>query len=172
MSVRLYVGNLPKAEIAREDLQAIFTDEGEADGIKLVKDRKTGKCRGFGFITVETDEIADAFVAKYNGIAFQDAQVLVEKALPKEKPESAAEDGSGGEEGTPAATNGDGEGKGDKRKDKNARRGGKKSGSGGGKKGGGTPKVYASNNNTDIQPDPRWADKLAEIKAALANANA
>jgi RNA recognition motif-containing protein len=171
MSVRLYVGNLPKAEITREDLQAIFTDEGEADGIKLVKDRKTGKCRGFGFITVETDEIADAFVAKYNGIAFQDAQVLVEKALPKEKPESAAEDG--GEEATAAATTGDGEGKGDTRKDKdkNARRGGKKSG-GGAKKGGGAPKVYASNNNTDVQPDPRWADKLAEIKAALADANA
>ncbi|MEO0948519.1 MAG: RNA-binding protein, partial [Cyanobacteria bacterium J06641_5] len=57
MSVRLYVGNLPKENVERQDLQAVFADAGDAVSIKVIKDRKTGKCRGFAFVTVETDEL-------------------------------------------------------------------------------------------------------------------
>ena len=58
MSIRLYIGNLPKEEIDRQDLQAVFAAEGDAVTTKLIKDRKTGKCRGFGFLTVNNDEQA------------------------------------------------------------------------------------------------------------------
>jgi RNA recognition motif-containing protein len=43
MSIRLYIGNLPKEEIDRQELQAIFAEEGDAVTTKLIKDRKTGK---------------------------------------------------------------------------------------------------------------------------------
>ena len=29
MSVRLYIGNLPKEEVERQDLQAVFAEEGD-----------------------------------------------------------------------------------------------------------------------------------------------
>jgi len=52
MSVRLYIGNLPK-EVDRQELQAVFAEVGDAVTTKVIKDRKTGKCRGFGFVTVQ-----------------------------------------------------------------------------------------------------------------------
>lgn len=83
MSVRLYVGNLPK-ELDRQALEALFAQEaGESTSTKVVTDRKTGKCRGFGFVTVETEEQADQLIEKFNGHVFSDSALKIEKALPK-----------------------------------------------------------------------------------------
>ncbi len=93
MSIRLYVGNLPK-ELDRQELEALFAQEGgDSTSTKVVTDRKTGKCRGFGFVTVETEEQADQLIEKFNGHVFNDSALKIEKALPKASP--ADEDGSG-----------------------------------------------------------------------------
>ena len=146
MSVRLYVGNLPKEPIERDDLQAIFADEGDSVSVKVIKDRKTGKCRGFGFVTVPTDEKADELIEKYNGQPFQQNPLKIEKALPrsKEKPEEDSESRS--EE---APTEGE---KNTKRRksNKKQRRGSEK-----------------APDTGNVQPDPRWADELAKLKEML-----
>ena len=143
MSIRLYVGNLPKEEIERDTLAAMFAEEGEGVSTKVIKDRKTGKCRGFAFVTVPSDEVADQFIEKYNGQSFMDNPIKIEKALPRSK----GEEGEGAEGGTAAPKK-------------------KPSGKRGGKKGSGTQKQQGS-----IQPDPRWADELAKLKEMLAAAN-
>jgi hypothetical protein len=74
MSIRLYVGNLPKEPIEREALQEIFAEANAVVSTKVIKDRKTGKCRGFAFVTVSTDEAADEFIEKYNGQSFMDSK--------------------------------------------------------------------------------------------------
>lgn len=161
MSVRLYVGNLPKADVEREDLQTFFADAGDLVSIKPIKDRKTGKCRGFAFVTVETDEQADRIVEQYNGTNFQEQPVKIEKALPKTNDRDDEEG-----DGDPAASSAP---KADRQKDGgNARRGGKK---GGGKKDGNkaaSGSVYTSTSADSFQPDPRWAGQLAELKNKLA----
>jgi RNA recognition motif-containing protein len=43
MPVRLYIGNLPKDEVDRQELQAVFADAGSNVTTKVIKDRKTGK---------------------------------------------------------------------------------------------------------------------------------
>jgi RNA recognition motif-containing protein len=169
MSVRLYVGNLPKEAIEREKLQALFVEEGDTITTKVIKDRKTGKCRGFAFVTVPTDEQADQFIEKYNGQSFMEAPIKIEKALPRGK-------GKEGEEGEGM------EASETERVEKPAPKpvtGGRKSapsggssGGGGGKKrkgsqsGGGTPRV--SGDGESLQPDPRWANELAKLKEMLA----
>lgn len=45
----LYVGNLPH-DLSEDDIRAIFADFGEVGSVKLVRDRMTGRPRGFGFI--------------------------------------------------------------------------------------------------------------------------
>ena len=85
MSVRLYVGNLPKEVIERQELQGVFAEEGDSVVTKLISDRKTGKCRGFGFVTVPSDEQADQIIEKYNGSMFKENALKIEKALPKSK---------------------------------------------------------------------------------------
>jgi len=85
MSVRVYVGNLPK-DLEREELEAVFSDHSEEIvSVKLISDRKTGKCRGFGFVTVKTDEQADALVEKFNEYSLKESNLKVEKALPRSK---------------------------------------------------------------------------------------
>ena len=145
MSIRLYVGNLPKEELDRDALANMFAEEGEEVSTKVIKDRKTGKCRGFAFVTVPSDEIADKFIEKYNGQSFMDSPIKIEKALPRSK----GEDNNAGEGGGNNAP---------KRKTNNKRSGSKKPSS--------NQKQQGS-----IQPDPRWADELAKLKEMLASAN-
>jgi RNA recognition motif-containing protein len=84
MSIRLYVGNLPK-DVERDELQNFFQDAGELLSVKVITDRKTGKCRGFGFVTAKNDEQADQIVEAFNGKEFKDTALKVEKAMPRKK---------------------------------------------------------------------------------------
>jgi RNA recognition motif-containing protein len=173
MSIRLYVGNLPKSDVEREELQTVFADAGELVSVKVIKDRKTGKCRGFGFVTVETEEQADQIVEKYNGAMFQELPIKIEKALPKAKgqddedgdSESAeprepsnvpkpnlSNKGSNSNADTPRRSSG------------GAKKGGRKEGG----KNNTTTSNYTSTSTESFQPDPRWAGKLAELKDKLA----
>ena len=146
MSVRLYVGNLPKEAIEKEALVAMFADDDQQVSTKLIKDRKTGKCRGFAFVTVPTDEIADQFIEKYNGQSFMENPLKIEKALPRSKGKAKEEGGTENSANTGA-------------KKKNNKRTKKTTGHTG------------SSRQEAVQPDPRWADKLAQLKEMLAAAN-
>ncbi len=161
MSIRLYIGNLPKEEIDRQELQAIFAEEGDAVTTKLIKDRKTGKCRGFGFLTVNNDEQADQIIEKYNGQLFKDAAIKLEKALPRTKGEEGDEQQAPkpvtqGSSATPSSSNKEGV---RREKSKKSRRGGS---------GGGTREAATSGDNEAIRPDPRWAAELEKLKQMLA----
>lgn len=161
MSIRLYVGNLPKEPIEREALQEVFAEANAVVSTKVIKDRKTGKCRGFAFVTVSSDEAADEFIEKYNGQSFMDSPLKIEKALPRAKGKGK-EDGEGDdaisddEETTATATPTKNSGA----KKSSKKRGGRNQSSGG-----------TSSSSEGFQPDPRWADKLAQLKEMLAAAN-
>lgn len=149
MSIRLYVGNLPKEPIERDELQSVFTDAGDQVSTKVIKDRKTGKCRGFAFVTVPNDEVADEFIEKYNGQAFMDTTLKIEKALPrtKSKPTSKGEN-TGGSSSSTTTSN--------RRGDRNKKRSDSSSSSSG------------SSSSSSTQVDPRWANELAALKERLA----
>ncbi|BAY26397.1 RNP-1 like RNA-binding protein [Calothrix sp. NIES-2100] len=161
MSVRLYIGNLPKEEIDRQELQAVFAAEGDAVTTKLIKDRKTGKCRGFGFLTVNNDEQADQIIEKYNGQLFKETPIKLEKALPRNKGEESEEQApkpvqnAGGGNAAPIS-------KENNRRDKSS----KKSRRGGGSSI--TRETTTSSDSDAIRPDPRWASELEKLKQMLA----
>ncbi|MGL5058938.1 MAG: RNA recognition motif domain-containing protein [Microcoleus sp.] len=176
MSIRLYVGNLPK-ELDRQELQEVFAPEGESVTTKVITDRKTGKCRGFGFVTVATDEQADQIIEKYNGLMFKESPLKIEKALPRTKGKSdKGDDEQQPQSATPssvqappqqrsAPTQGGGGGGGGGGKS-NRRRGGDKSRRN-------TATSTSSNNDSgSVQPDPRWASALEELKQRLLEAQA
>jgi len=138
MSVRLYIGNLHK-DMEKGGLEAVFSEFDDLVSIKLVTDRKTGKCRGFGFVTVKTDEQADAIIEKLNGHVVHDNPLKIEKALPR--------------------TKGKGEGDSEQESENGNRR------KGNGKNRRGQPAV--SKEVEAAQPDPRWAADLAKLKERL-----
>jgi RNA recognition motif-containing protein len=143
MSTRLYVGNLPKEQIDRDDLKSVFEEYGESVNTKVIKDRKTGKCRGFAFVTVPNDEVADQLIEKFNGHSFRESNLKIEKALPRSK-----------------SKKGNGEGKPESKSESSnltKKRGSQKSRS-----------SSKSGGSGSVQPDPRWADELSKLKEMLA----
>ena len=154
MSIRLYIGNLPKEVMERQELQEVFQEEGDSVTTKLITDRKTGKCRGFGFVTVKNDEQADQIIEKYNGYQFKETPLKIEKALPRAKNKGESENTEA--EAKPISKNTTSS------KSKKSRREKDKGGSSK------TASSSTSSNNDAVQPDPRWADALTELKERLA----
>ena len=155
MSIRLYIGNLPKEEVDRQELQAIFADEGNVT-TKVIKDRKTGKCRGFGFVTVNSDEQADQIIEKFNGYLFKETPLKIEKALPRSKGQEDEDQSTPNvNSASPSSSNVE--------KSSNKRSGNKKSR---------RPATATSSSSTTdadgVRPDPRWASELEKLKQMLA----
>lgn len=181
MSIRLYVGNLPK-ELDRQELQEVFAPEGESVTTKVITDRKTGKCRGFGFVTVLTDEQADQVIEKYNGLMFKENPLKIEKALPRSKGKS--EKGEDDQQQSPQSpqlvsasssvpapvpqqqqrsappTQGGGaSSKSNRRRGDNNKSRRNQSAA-----------TVSSADSGSVQPDPRWASALEELKQRLVEA--
>ncbi|MCS6960093.1 MAG: RNA-binding protein [Pseudanabaenaceae cyanobacterium SKYGB_i_bin29] len=165
MSVRLYVGNLP-AELDRKALEQVFSQEGETLTVKVITDRKTGRCRGFGFLTVATDEQADSMIQKFNGFDFHGSALRLEKALPRQKEQKDRDKGDQEvvpvseevEEAVPTDTPSELKAE-EKQPAKRKRKR---------KKGSNRPEKRTSYTTSDShQPDPRWAAELEEFKQRL-----
>jgi RNA recognition motif-containing protein len=62
MSNKIFVGNLSYSANTA-DLEEAFRDFGTIQDVKIVKDRATGKSRGFGFVTFSTEDEAKRAIA-------------------------------------------------------------------------------------------------------------
>jgi RNA recognition motif-containing protein len=100
MSVRLYVGNLPRTFDAQE-LEALFASVGEGVRFKAVNDRETGGCRGFGFANVDDHKTAEAVIEQLNGREFGGNSLRIEIS---ERRDAKATAGPGERRGNPSAT--------------------------------------------------------------------
>ena len=61
----LYVGNL-SFNTEEAAIQELFSAHGAVESVRLMKDRMTGKSRGFAFVEME-DDVADAAMEAVNG---------------------------------------------------------------------------------------------------------
>lgn len=85
----LYVGNLSyKANEA--DVKSLFEQHGHVNGVRLMKDKRTGKRRGFGFVEV-SEESVDAMISALNESEYMQRTIKVRVA---NEPKHPAEDGS------------------------------------------------------------------------------
>lgn len=67
MTKKLYVGNLPYTA-TEDELFAVFGADGrQVSEVAIIMDRDTGRPRGFGFVTMASDEDAQAAVQALDG---------------------------------------------------------------------------------------------------------
>ncbi len=66
MSQSIYVGNLPYST-REEDLREVFEAHGNVENVKIIRDRETGRSRGFGFVEMSTEEETNAAISALNG---------------------------------------------------------------------------------------------------------
>ncbi len=80
---KLFVGSLPWA-VDDAQLSQIFSQVGTVVSAQVLKDRETGRSRGFGFVEMSTDEEAQAAVEKLNGSDVDGRKIVVNIARPRE----------------------------------------------------------------------------------------
>lgn len=78
---KLYVGNLPFSA-TKEEVRALFEQQGTIESIALIEDRETGRPRGFGFVDMPATDAARAIQA-LNGKDFQGRPLKVNDAQTK-----------------------------------------------------------------------------------------
>lgn len=79
----LYVGNLPYR--ANETaVRELFANYGHVESVRLMKDKHTGKRRGFGFVEMSSNDL-DKAISALNDSEFQQRTLKVREA--KERPE-------------------------------------------------------------------------------------
>ncbi len=66
MSQSIYVGNLPYST-REEDLREVFEAHGNVENVKIIRDRETGRSRGFGFVEMSSEEETNAAISALNG---------------------------------------------------------------------------------------------------------
>ncbi|KAL7135844.1 hypothetical protein ABFS83_11G124800 [Erythranthe nasuta] len=79
---KIFVGGLPTT-VDEDEFRGFFSNYGEVVEQQIMRDHSTGRSRGFGFVTFESDRSVDDLLANGNRIDFHGAQVEIKKAEPK-----------------------------------------------------------------------------------------
>ncbi len=84
MENKLYVGNLPYTA-TEEDLQGHFSAAGTVTSVALIKDRASGRAKGFGFVEMSSAEEAQKAISMFHGQDFMGRTITVNVARPREE---------------------------------------------------------------------------------------
>lgn len=79
--MNIYIGNL-SFNITEDSLKALFTEFGEVESVKVIKDRFTGRPKGFGFIEMPSNSEADLAIKALNGNRIDGYNIKVRPADP------------------------------------------------------------------------------------------
>lgn len=86
-NMKVYVGNLPFS-VGDEALRELFSSYGEIEEVTVIKDKYTGRSKGFGFVTLKDDASAKKAVAEMNDKEIEGRKLKVNEARPmEERPE-------------------------------------------------------------------------------------
>ena len=81
--MNIYVGNL-SWQMTDEDLRNLFEQHGAVGSAKIVKDKVSGRSKGFGFVEMSSAEEAQKAITALNGKELGGRKLMVNQARPKE----------------------------------------------------------------------------------------
>jgi len=84
METKLYVGNLPYSA-TEEAISELFSQAGEVTAVTLIKDRDSGRPKGFGFVEMKNQEAMEAAIKQFNGYTMDERELKVNIAKPREE---------------------------------------------------------------------------------------
>ena len=82
MGRKLFVGNLSFNTDERH-LEELFQSIGAVDSVNIVRDQMTGRARGFAFVEMQSDELAQTAIQKLNETELDGRKLAVNEARPK-----------------------------------------------------------------------------------------
>jgi RNA recognition motif-containing protein len=83
MEAKLYVGNLPYNTVD-SDLESLFSQAGTVKSAQVIKDRQSGRSKGFGFVEMSSSEEAQNAITMFHGKDYSGRPLTVNIARPRE----------------------------------------------------------------------------------------
>src|SRR4051812_17636570 len=83
MNEKLYVGNLAYST-TEDDLRKLFGQAGTVSSCELIKDRDTGRSKGFAFVTMANQAEAENATRMFNTYSLEQRPLTVNTAKPRE----------------------------------------------------------------------------------------
>jgi RNA recognition motif-containing protein len=95
MGKKIYVGNL-NYQTTSEELKTYFASYGNVVSAEVLKDRESGRSKGFGFVEMSTDQEAQAAISGLHGKDIGGRPLTVNEARPREDRPRGGGGGGGG----------------------------------------------------------------------------
>ena len=80
--MNIYIGNL-NYRVREDDLKQVMEEYGAVTSVKIIKDRETGKSKGFAFVEMEDDAAGKKAIDELNEAEYEGRQMVVKEARPK-----------------------------------------------------------------------------------------
>ncbi len=80
--MKLYIGNLPWS-VDEEKLKELFAAY-ETEEVTLIKDKFSGRSKGFGFVTIADEATAKKAISELNGKDIDGRELKISEAKPME----------------------------------------------------------------------------------------
>jgi RNA recognition motif-containing protein len=93
--MNIYVGNLSWS-MTDDDLSNLFSPYGTVSSAKILKEKNTGRSKGFGFVEMEDEEAAKTAIATLNESEVQGRKLIVNESQPRPEGSGYKKSGGGG----------------------------------------------------------------------------
>ncbi|MBF0359734.1 MAG: RNA-binding protein [Oligoflexia bacterium] len=80
---KIYVGNLSWGTTENE-LSDLFSKFGSVESARIIKDKETGRSKGFGFVEMASSEDMAKAIGELDGTEFKERTIRVSEARPSE----------------------------------------------------------------------------------------
>jgi RNA recognition motif-containing protein len=80
--MNIYIGNL-SYEVTEEDLKQAFEAFGQVESVNIIKDKFSGRSKGFGFVEMPDKANAQSAINELNGKELKGRSLKVNEARPR-----------------------------------------------------------------------------------------
>jgi RNA recognition motif-containing protein len=93
--MNIYIGNL-SYEVTEEDLKQAFGAFGEVESVNIIKDKYSGRSKGFGFVEMPAKDEAQSAINKLSDTDLKGRTLKVNEARPRSESRGGRREGSQG----------------------------------------------------------------------------
>jgi len=84
MTTKIYVGSL-SFDTTEDALRDLFSQAGTVNSVSIIKDKFSGRSKGFAFVEMSSEEEVKKAIEMFNGKELDGRNIVVDEAKPMEK---------------------------------------------------------------------------------------